>query len=925
MEPNKEQKRSINHNNGPAIVLAPAGTGKTAVITSRITRLISDKKIDPEKILALTFSEKAAREMETRVLASLPQSYTYSDLWISTFHSFCDRVLREHGLSIGIPVDYKIIEGSAIWLLVRRNINKFQLDYYKPLGRPNKFISSLIDHFSWCKDRGLTPEKYLSLAKKEKENKDRALELAKAYATYQQILLDNNYLDFGDVMNYCMMLFKKRPSILNKYKDHFKYILIDEFQDTNLIQYDLIKMLSGPEANLMICLDLNQSIYQWRGASVLNIGNFKKDYPLFKEIALTKNYRSFQDILDLAHKFIDGKRGLLADKKGKGIIEHLHFKTSEHELNGVIERINEIRKSDKNADFSDFAILTRSNNDANRFARTCERLGMPHEFLSSKGLYQKPIILDIIAYFNLLDNYHENSAVYRSLNFPFLRIPGEDIANITRYANKNYISVYAALKEIDKIPEISDRTIKKVKKLVELIAHHTELSLNNNVSEVFSSFLQKSGYLEFLSKNAEKEDFQYINLFFDRIKHFEESSFDPTLKNFMEELNLEIESGDSGKIDLSFDLGTNAVKIMTVHTAKGLEFKYVFIVSLVDKKFPTDQKPNTIELIKGLSTENISRKDIHIQEERRLFYVAMTRSTNGLFFTSADDYGGARNKKISKFLIELGYGPNLKAKDSKIDFSKRKKISIKKKYSLPGYFSFTQLATFSTCPLQYKFAHFLKISASDQPVFVFGKSIHNSIHLLVKSFLEGKATLKEAYEIYDNNWINEWYHDQKERDDYYKRGKNIIKNFYQDFSDNRPEIFKINNKPALEQKFSLKINGHDIKGKIDRVDKFEDGIEVIDYKTGSFKDKLTFDEKSQLLIYQIALQESLGVKIKKLTYYYLNEGKKTSFEAKESEIEKVKFKVIKSINDIKKNDFKAAPGWNCKFCDFSNICEYASE
>ncbi len=923
MQRNKDQVRAINHNDGPAIVIASAGTGKTAAITSRIVRIISDKKAEPDQVLALTFTDKAASEMEERVELMLPQSYAYADLWISTFHSFCDRILRDNGLSIGIPVDYKIIEGSAIWILIRKNIDKFNFDYYKSLGNPSKFINSLIDHFSRCKDQGIGPKEYLSLAKKVKEDKDRALELAKAYETYQKILIDNNYLDFGDVINYSILFFKKRPLILKKYREQFKYILIDEFQDTNSAQYELIKLLSTPKNNLMICLDPNQSIYQWRGASTLNIDSFKKDYPEFKEIVLSKNYRSLQNILDVACRFIDGKKGLSAHREGEGVIEHLHFKTSDHEYNGVVGKIKEIKDSNKNLSFSDFAVLARSNSEANKFARTCERLGMPYEFLSSKGLYQKPIILDVIAYFNLLDNYHENSAVYRSLNFPFLKISGEEIAVITRYAHKNSISVYTSLKEIESIPGISKKTVKKIQKLMELILYHTELSLDKNISEVFISFLQKSEYLKFLAKKGEKEDIEYINLFYNRIKSFEESSFDPKLKNFMEELNLEIESGDSGKLNLSLDLDSNAVKIMTAHKAKGLEFRYVFIISLVDRKFPTDQKSNTIELIGGILDEDISQKDIHMQEERRLFYVAMTRAMDGLFFTSANDYGGVKNKKVSRFLIELGYSPSLDTGISGINLSVKKKVINKEKYFLPDYFSFTQLATFSKCPLQYKFAHILKIPLGDRPNFVFGKSMHNSIHNLAEAFLEKKISLKEAYQIYEKNWINEWYRDRKERDDYYKLGKDIIKNFYKDFSENRPKIFLINNKPAFEQKFSLKIGGYYIKGKIDRIDEFEDGIEVIDYKTGSFKEKLTFEEKSQLFIYQIALQESLGIKVNKLTYYYLNEGRLLSFKAKDSDLEKTRNKVIENITNIKNSNFNPTPGWNCRFCDFNNICEYA--
>ena len=292
---NNEQKEAVLHKNGALLIVAGAGTGKTTVITQRIVNLIEEKLAKPEEILAVTFTEKAAFEMEERVDRLL--DFGYVDLWISTFHSFCEKVLRENALDIGLSPDFKILDGTAGWLLARKNLDRFDLKYYQSLGNPTKFIQALISHFSHCKDQEIYPQDYLNYADdlkttdngSEDAETERIKEVANAYHAYQQILLDNGSLDFGDLINYCLKLFKKRPLILKKYREKFKYILVDEFQDTNWSQYELIKILAEPNNNLCVCADDDQAIYRWRGASFSNIVQFSEDFPDAKKISLIKN------------------------------------------------------------------------------------------------------------------------------------------------------------------------------------------------------------------------------------------------------------------------------------------------------------------------------------------------------------------------------------------------------------------------------------------------------------------------------------------------------------------------------------------------------------------------------------------------------------------------------------------------------------
>jgi len=974
---NAEQKEAVLHENGPLLIVAGAGTGKTTVITQRIVNLIEKEKAKPEEILAVTFTEKAAFEMEERIDKLL--EFGYLDLWVSTFHSFCERVLRENALDIGLGPDFKILDNTASWLLARQNLDKFDLNYYKSLGNPTKFIQALISHFSHCKDQEVYPENYLEYADtlkttdngKEDQETERIMEVANTYHVYQRILLENSALDFGDLINYCLKLFKKRPLILKKYRGKFKYILVDEFQDTNWSQYELIKLLAEPKNNLTVCADDDQAIYRWRGASFSNIIKFQEDYPKAKQVSLINNYRSSQNILDQSYNFIKQNdpdrlefrikinKKLITNTKEKGIIEHIHAKNIDQEVGQTLKKILEILKNDKESTYNDFAILVRANDSAIPFVKALERANLPYQFLASRGLYSKPIILDMISYFKLLDNYHEGTAVYRILNLPFLNITESDIATITQFCRRKTISLFDALKELTLIPGISKNTHEKVAFILSLIEKHSELAREKGVSEVLVSFLEDSGYLKHLINKNEEDKIDLLNQFYKKVKTFEEATVEPTLKMFMQELDLELESGEEGKLEFDPEKGPDMIKVMTIHGAKGLEFKYVFLANMVDRRFPTDQRKDPIELPDALIKDIKPAGDVHLQEERRLCYVAMTRAKYGLFFTSGDDYGGQRKKKISRFLAEMGYknppSPEASAGEAGILAEKTKpidrlKTKLKPQY-LPEHFSYSQLAAFEKCPLQYKFGFILKVPTRGKAVFSFGKTMHNTLDEFLKVVNTEKTVIQEKLfddkkskppsrpkgypasagslkiltEIFEKNWIDEWYNSKKEKEEYYKNGKRIIKEFYEQFSKNPPKILKINGSAALEMPFNLKIGGYTLYGVIDRIDELKDGVAIIDYKTGQSKDKLDFEAKEQLLIYQIAAQEVLHLKPKQLAYYYLDDGKIASFLGSEQDLANQKAKIIEEVEKIKNSEFEPTPGWQCQYCDFKDICDYAQK
>lgn len=994
---NPEQEIAVKHGQGPLLIVAGAGTGKTTVLIERLLHLIESKKARPDEILVVTFTEKATQELEERADKKLPMGYV--DLWISTFHGLCERILRDHALDIGLPGDFKILNDTDQWILIRRNLDKFDLDYYRPLGNPTKFIHELLRHFSRLKDEYITREDYLAYAEELRLDSDTALsgaknrkmnskvsvshlesklpaanrslasnnddgsdrmeavrinELANAYHAYNQLLLDGAYLDFGDLIFYTIKLFQERPNILKEYRDKFKYIMVDEFQDTNIAQYELIKLLAAPADNLVVVGDDDQSIYKFRGASLSNIMQFKDDFPDAREVVLTRNYRCGADILESAYKFISHNnpnrleiklgidKNLKAERGVSGHVEHLHFGMGAEETKGVVEKIIEIRQEDESAAWSDFAILIRANDTADKFINELTRAGIPNQFVSLKGLYYKPIILDLIAYLKLIDNHHESSALYRVLNMDAFRVGHEDIININKFAKRKVWTMFEALGKIAAITDVAPEAVANINNLLSILKKHAELAKTSKTSRVVVQFLNESGVLADLDHDRDAEVFSCLNQFYRKIKKMEDDLGQASLKDVIETLEMEMDSGETGSLKIDFE-DEEAVKVMTVHASKGQEYKYVFIVNVVDKKFPTVARSEKISIPDALVKEHLPEGDIHTEEERRLFYVAMTRAKDKLFLTTAADYGLAREKKPSKFLDEAGiinqaaveinsirYRDNELVRD--LIAADQEAASCEVKYKIGGRYSFSKLEAFSNCPLQFKYAHILKIPVIEKINFIFGKVIHATLRDFLAATLVGngvqsslfgsedrkKPAREELFASYEKHWENDGYADKKQREEYKKKGRKIFEDFYSQIEKNGwPDA------AYLEKAFTVKVAGYSFNGAIDRIDRLADGtFEIIDYKTGNPKDKLDFGNKKQLILYKLAAEEVLGIRISQLSYYYLENGSKQSFEATEKDMEKFIIEVQSTIEEMQKCVFVPKPGPLCAFCDFNKICEF---
>ncbi len=950
---NKAQEEAICYTDGPLLIVAGAGTGKTTVITEKIAFLIEKELAYPGQIVALTFTDKAALEMQDRVDDRLRMPY--SDIHISTFHTFCQRLLEQYGLEIGLPNQFKLITETDAWLLIREHIYEFDLKYFRPLGNPTRHIHEFLKHFSKCKDEIISPEEYLkhveSLTFEDVEEQERLSELAHAYQKYNQLLLEKGYLDFADLIYYSVKLFCERPNILKRIQAQYKYILVDEFQDVNYAQYLLTQLLSQ-SGQLTVVGDDDQSIYAFRGASVSNILKFQEDFTNAKNIVLNENYRSDQKILDAAYNSIQNNNPdrlevkLHIDKKLKAAanyphaaVVHLHAATLDGEVKSLVEEIIRLKNESLSTNWDDFAILARANSHVEPFIAGLQKAGIPYEFLSSIGLFHQPLVMDAVNYFKILDNYFDSSALYRLLRISCLAPGEEDMQKITFAAQKKSLSYYETILLATEL-ELSEEGLEKTKKIIEILQEGLGESRREKPSILLYHFLERSGILKYLTEE-ERNDNQYIihqiyqlNQFFELLKRYEETNTDAHIQGFLQQYNYTLESGDEGKMYQPVDT-PDSVNILTVHGSKGLEFKYVFIVNMVEERFPTRRRGESLEVPAALIKERLPDGDYHYQEERRLFYVAMTRAKERLYFTSASNYGGVREKKLSRFLDELGYtalkGEKVQASTEIIQ--SHTAIQQSMKYQIPASFSFSQIKSYQTCPYQYKLAHIIKIPTKSNAHFSFGTSIHSTFQKFYEQVqvLNTPArnsvivpSLDELLVTYKESFIPDWYKDAKQKEMYFKKGQEILKLFYTSQENNwRVPV-------ALESAFKIKVGDYTLRGRIDRIDQLPDGtLEIIDYKTGESKDKLTAEDKEQLLIYQIAAETNsqyrhLG-KVEKLTFFYVNDTIQMSFIGKDKELEKLSEKLYQTIQAIHSGDFTASPSpFICSHCDFKDICEFRS-
>lgn len=626
---NSEQSEAVRTTEGPLLIMAGAGSGKTRVLTHRIAYLLDEKDVSPYNILAITFTNKAAKEMKARVEHLVGEEAQV--IWMSTFHSMCVRILRRDADRIGIERNFTIIDPTDQKSVIKDVLKSENIDSKR--FEPRMFIGAI----SNLKNELKTPED----AQKE-ANDFHSQMVATVYKGYQRQLSRNEALDFDDLIMTTINLFERVPETLEYYQNKFQYIHVDEYQDTNKAQYTLVKLLANKFKNLCVVGDSDQSIYGWRGADIQNILSFEEDYPEAKTIFLEQNYRSTKNILNAANEVIKHNserkpKGLWTANSGGDKIQYYEAMTERDEAEYVVKEIMKHQRSGKK--YSEMAILYRTNAQSRVLEETFMKSNIPYTMVGGQKFYDRKEIKDLLSYLRVIANSNDDISLQRIINVPKRGIGPSSVEKIQTYALQNNISMFDALAEVDFIG-LSKKVTQECISFYEMIQNLIKEQEFLEISEIVDEVLQKSGYRDMLDREQSIESrsrLENLDEFMSVPKDYEENTplEEQSLINFLTDLSLvaDIDEADT----------QNGVTLMTMHSAKGLEFPIVFIMGMEESLFPH---------IRAIKSED----DHEMEEERRICYVAITRAEELLYITNATTrmlFGRSQSNMPSRFLKEI--------------------------------------------------------------------------------------------------------------------------------------------------------------------------------------------------------------------------------------------------------------------------------
>lgn len=623
---NPQQKKAVTHPEGPLLVLAGAGSGKTRVLTYRVAYLINNRGVDPKNIIAITFTNKAAQEMKDRIKKLVPR---VNDILVSTFHSACVRFLRVDIDKLGYDRNFIIFDTQDQQVLIKECLKTLNID-------DKKFApAAVLNYIGRAKDRLLEPGKCLDSAKDIREKT-----MATIYELYQKRLKESNALDFDDIIMKTVKLFREFPEVLSYYQNRFLHILVDEYQDTNLAQYELVRMMAAKHRNLCVVGDDDQSIYSFRGADIRNILEFEQDFPDATVIRLEQNYRSTQTILNAANDVISNnygrKKKTLWTNNGEGEKINLVTLEDEHQEAYFIAReINE-RIFRDNLSYKDFAVLYRTNAQSRVLEEAMVKMRLPYKIIGGLRFYQRKEIKDILAYLRVVANPFDNVSLLRIINVPKRGIGNATINKLTEAAEVRNRSIFEIIMDTEHL-SFSAAVRNKLQKFLLMMEDFRTMARKMTVSDLINYILQQTGYMDELERENTTEALSRIENLQEMVGaaiEFEEKNPEGTLEDFLTELAL------VSDVD-NLDENSDAVVLMTLHSAKGLEFPVVFLAGMDEGIFPHSRSLFDSE---------------QLEEERRLCYVGITRAQQKLYMTRAWQrslYGNTSYYTASRFLNEI--------------------------------------------------------------------------------------------------------------------------------------------------------------------------------------------------------------------------------------------------------------------------------
>jgi DNA helicase-2/ATP-dependent DNA helicase PcrA len=866
-----EQRRAVTHGDGPLLVVAGAGTGKTQVITRRIAWLIATKRAKPSEILALTFTDKAADEMAVRVDQLVP--YGYTDTAIATFHAFGDRVVREFALELGLPTDARVLSRPETVIFLREHLFELGLDEYRPLGDPTRFLAALATLFSRAKDEDVGPAAYAAHADRLaadaeaaeasvaaaaasatdadrdaaaaiSETARRQAELARAYSRYQGLLGERGFVDFGDQVGLALRLLRESPSARRELQARYRYILIDEFQDTNRAQAELVALLAEPHRNVTVVGDDDQSIYKFRGAAISNILEFQARYRGARTVVLRRNYRSLAPILDAAYRLVrhndpdrlEVRAGIAKRLRpertapGPAPVRLEAFATGAEEADWIAAEIG--RRMGAGARPRDMAILVRANAHADAVLRSLNLAGIPWRFSGTTGLYGRPEVRLLLAFLRAMADLSSSTDVYALATSDVYGLGGTDLTAIVQMARRRHRSLWEVLEELDRQPGIlrlTPATREAGSKLVADLRSYSEVAHQRPAGELLYAFLKGSGLLTryaAAATPAAEEAVGNVARFFDIVRAQSALLADDRAPFVARHLATLIEAGDD-PATADVDPEADAVSVLTVHKAKGLEFPVVFLVGLVAGRFPAVDRGETLALPLELVQETLPTGDFAIQEERRLFYVGMTRARDELVLTYAADYGGARARRVSPFILEAldlpaasgiaGAGVAAPDPVARLEAARAAGPATgtqPEPSEGPLSLSFYAIDDYLTCPAKYRFAHVLRVPLAPHHAIVYGSALHQAVQEFHRRHAKGQVMSEaELIESFERAWLSEGFLSRDHEEARLEAGRAALRRFRDEQLEPGAVI-----PTYVEREFTFTLDGDRIRGRWDRVD-----------------------------------------------------------------------------------------------------------
>jgi DNA helicase-2/ATP-dependent DNA helicase PcrA len=949
-----EQREAVEHDQGPLLIVAGAGTGKTTVIARRIAHLISSGRARPSQILALTFNEKAAAEMQERVDVLVP--YGYADTEIATFHAFGEEVLATNGIEIGLAPGFAVLDQTAQSIFLSEHLEELGLDLYAPLSDPTQYLAQIARFMNRLKDYPVSTESLRAFAESALSDDDpaardralRYLELARASERYDALLWKQGFVDFGDLLALTLRLFDRSPAALRRYQERFRYVLVDEFQDTNPVQFEIVRRLTALHRNLVVVGDDDQSIYRFRGAHLQNILRFHEYFPEARSIVLTRNYRSTREILAASRRLIQVNRDRLETRLGIS-------KELSSEKSGPAPRLKELGTEGEEAAWvaeeiraavtsgarrcRDIAILVRSNRNAEPFLRALEEQGLPYYFSGSRGLFQRPEIRELIALLHSLSQDRREDYLYLLAQSGY-DVPGEDL---NRLVHALALEPGSLRRLIERAAHDGAKTAiseEGRERLATMVADLRALELlarDHRVGEVLRAYLERRGIIQRLRAPTHFEDevkARNIVKFFRLVQDFGKVAVVDRVPLFLRHLGMIMAHGEDPAVAEIGD-ESDVVQVLTIHRAKGLEFPVVYLVQAATDRFPTRNRHGGLEVPVELAPGETSNAEMHKEEERRLCYVAITRAKEELIATYATDYGGKMLRQRSQFLSEaFDLGKPAPAR------KKRQALEELEGADLPAglpalerpverepiLLSHDRLADYETCPLKY---HFIKVLAI-HPILTldhrvnFGNAVHQAVAFALERYRQGEPpTFDQTVAVFRANWRNEGYRSEEHARRRFDQGVEALRAFLvREVEGREPPT-------DVERVFRIRLGDVIVRGRMDRVDERPGEVVIADYKTSELESDDEMGDKAeenarqslQLSVYALAHREMTGRAPDRVELRYVLSGAVGSSTRSEEKLERTRDRILAIAESVRAGDFRARPSErSCSICACRPIC-----